>query len=174
MKVRVFVFFGILAASSLPVFAQAAARSPNAKQAADEVIALTRAHWAAEMRKDAAAWGKNVADDYTVFEGAYPTRIDGKATMQHVVDGNFSGSDTLITAEMANEKVQVYGDTAILSATTTSPRSGTRTARSRRRWRSRRASTSGRAASGCWSTPTSPRSRRPTRAVASRRGESPE
>ena len=35
--------------------------------------------------------------------------------MQHIVDGNFSGSDTLITAEMANEKVQVYGDVAILS-----------------------------------------------------------
>jgi len=117
MKVRMLVVLGmILAVSSVPVFAQAAAKAaPSAKQAADEVIALTRAHWAAEMKKDAAAWGKNVADDYTVFEGAYPTRIDGKATMQHVVDGNFSGSDTLITAEMANEKVQVYGDTAILS-----------------------------------------------------------
>lgn len=116
MKVRVLVVLGILAGASLPLFGQAAAKATSGnKTVADEVIALTRAHWAAEMKKDAAAWGKNVADDYTVFEGAYPTRIDGKATMQHVVDGNFSGSDTLITAEMANEKVQVYGDVAILS-----------------------------------------------------------
>ena len=116
MKIRILLAAGILAASTLPIAAQTAAKaSPNPKQAADEVIALTRAHWAAEMKKDAAAWGRNGADDYTVFEGAYPTRIDGKATMQHVVDGNFSGSDTLITAEMANEKVQVYGDVAILS-----------------------------------------------------------
>ncbi len=116
MKVRVLLVLGILAGASLPLFGQTAAKAVSSnKQVADEVIAITRAHWAAEMRKDAAAWGKNVADDYTVFEGAFPTRIDGKATMQHVVDGNFSGSDALITAEMANEKVQVYGDTAILS-----------------------------------------------------------
>jgi len=116
VKIRIAWCLGILAASSLPLFGQAAPKaSAGNKQIADEVIALTRAHWAAEMKKDAAAWGKNVADDYTVFEGAYPTRIDGKATMQHVVDGNFSGSDTLVTAEMANEKVQVYGDVAILS-----------------------------------------------------------
>lgn len=116
MKRRILVALGALIASGTVLLAQTSkpAAASN-KQAADEVIALTRAHWAAEMKKDAAAWGKNVADDYTVFEGAYPTRIDGKATMQHVVDGNFSGTDTLITAEMANEKVQVYGDVAILS-----------------------------------------------------------
>jgi ketosteroid isomerase-like protein len=116
------VGLAILLASVSAVSAQSAKSMASApptpslnKQVADEVIALTRAHWAAEMKKDASAWGKNVADDYTVFEGAYPTRIDGKVTMQHVVDGNFSGTDTLITAEMANEKVQVYGDVAILS-----------------------------------------------------------
>ena len=53
------------------------------------------------MKKDVAAWGKNVADDYTVFEGAFPTRIDGKAMMARIAEGNFSSSDTMITAEMA-------------------------------------------------------------------------
>ena len=67
------------------------------------------------MKKDPAAWGKNVADDYTVFEGAYPTRIDGKAMMQRIFEGGAGNSSTLVTAEMANEKVQVYGDVAILS-----------------------------------------------------------
>jgi ketosteroid isomerase-like protein len=100
---------------TLPLLAQAAKPAASNKQVADELIALTRAHWAAEMKKDVAAWGKNVAEDYTVFEGAFPTRIDGKAMMARIAEGNFSSSDTLITAEMANEKVQVYGDVAILS-----------------------------------------------------------
>jgi ketosteroid isomerase-like protein len=116
MKRRILGGLGILLASGMTVLAQSARPAPASnKQAADEVIALTRAHWAAEMKKDVAAWGKNVADDYTVFEGAFPTRIDGKAMMARIAEGNFSGSDTLITAEMANEKVQVYGDVAILS-----------------------------------------------------------
>lgn len=105
----------ILTGAMMLLAASAAARGQAAKSAADEVIAATRAQWAAEMRKDVAAWGKNVADDYTVFEGAYPTRIDGKDMMRRVAEGNFSSSDTLITAEMANPKVQVYGDVAILS-----------------------------------------------------------
>ena len=116
MRRRILGGLGVLIASIVPVLAQTARpAAASHKQVADELIALTRAHWAAEMKKDVAAWGKNVAEEYTVFEGAFPTRIDGKAMMQHIVDGNFSGSDTLITAEMANEKVQVYGDVAILS-----------------------------------------------------------
>ena len=116
MKRRILSFLGILAASSLPVLAQAASKpAVSAKQVADEVVAVTKAQWAAEMKKDVAAWGKNVADDYTVFEGAYPTRVDGKSTMQRIEEGNAGSSDTLVTAEMANEKVQVYGDVAILS-----------------------------------------------------------
>jgi ketosteroid isomerase-like protein len=35
--------------------------------------------------------------------------------MGRIAEGNFSSSDVLITAEMANEKVQVYGDVAVLS-----------------------------------------------------------
>jgi ketosteroid isomerase-like protein len=115
MKIRVLLVLGFLVVSSFPVLAQAKAAASSPKQVADEVIAVTRAQWAAEMKKDSAAWGRNVADDYTVFEGAYPTRIDGKAMMQRIFDGGAGNSATLVTAEMANEKVQVYGDVAILS-----------------------------------------------------------
>jgi ketosteroid isomerase-like protein len=116
MKLRILSSLGILVASSLPVLAQAASKpAVSAKQVADEVIAVTKAQWAAEMKKDIAGWGKNVADDCTVFEGAYPTRLDGKSLMQRVQEGNAGSSDTIVTAEMANEKVQVYGDVAILS-----------------------------------------------------------
>lgn len=115
MKIRVLLALGFLAVSSSVVLAQARAAAQTPKQVADEVIAATRAQWVGEMKKDSAAWGKNVADDYTVFEGAYPTRIDGKGLMQRIFEGGAGSSDTLVTAEMANEKVQVYGDVAILT-----------------------------------------------------------
>ena len=45
---------------------------------ADEVIAVTKAQWAAEMQKNTAEALKNVADDYTEFNGDYSTRLEGK------------------------------------------------------------------------------------------------
>jgi ketosteroid isomerase-like protein len=81
---------------------------------ADEIIAITRAQWAAEMQKDPATAMKNVADEYTEFSLSYPTRLDGKALNLKLAEVQ-AASDELIAAEMANEKVQVYGDTAILT-----------------------------------------------------------
>ena len=87
----------------------------SSKQVVDEVIAITKAQWAAEMRKDTPAAMKNVADDYTEFTEDYPTRLDGKAINMRISEANAGGSGSLVAAEMANEKVQVYGDVAILS-----------------------------------------------------------
>ena len=116
MKRLILFSLGILAVSSLSVLAQTAKPAPSStKQVTDEVIAVTKAQWAAEAKKDVAAEMKNIADDYTVFDGAYPTRLDGKGINQRLAEGAASGSDTIVTAEMANEKVQVYGDVAILS-----------------------------------------------------------
>jgi len=81
---------------------------------AEEIIAITRAQWAAEMQKDPATAMKNVADEYTEFSLSYPTRLDGKALNLKLAEVQ-AASDELIAAEMANEKVQVYGDTAILT-----------------------------------------------------------
>ena len=85
------------------------------KQLADEVIAITKAEWAAQMRKDVAAQMKNVAEDCTEFAGAFPTRLDGKAIITRLRETSASGSRSVVMAEMANEKVQVYGDVAILT-----------------------------------------------------------
>jgi ketosteroid isomerase-like protein len=117
MPRRVLFSLGVLVLSSVSVQGQTASKTPAgaAARVAEEVIAATRAQWVGEKTKDAAAWGRNVAEDYTVFEGAYPTRVDGKATMQRIVEGGAGSSDTLVTAEMVNEKVQVYGDVAILT-----------------------------------------------------------
>ena len=84
-------------------------------QAAEEVIAVTKAQWAAQARKDVAAAMKNVADEYTVFSPNYPTRLDGKALSIKLGEAAAGSSGTNVVAEMANPKVQVYGDVAILT-----------------------------------------------------------
>ena len=99
-----------IALLSLSVLAQS-----SDKQAADEVIAVTKAQWAAEMRKSTAEAMKNVADDYTEFNSDYATRLEGKALSMRLSEATTGGSGGLVAAEMANAKVQVYGDVAILS-----------------------------------------------------------
>ena len=83
--------------------------------AADEVIRITKAHWAAEMQKNAAAAMKNIADDYTEFNGDYATRVEGKELSKRFMEADLSASGKLVAAEMLNPKVQVYGEVAILS-----------------------------------------------------------
>ena len=85
------------------------------KQVADEVIAITKAQWAAEADKDIATAMKNVADEYTEFNPETPVRLDGKAINMRIGEALTTGSGRSILAEMANPKVQVYGDVAILS-----------------------------------------------------------
>ncbi len=83
--------------------------------ASDDVIAVTKAQWAAELKKDIGGYSKNIAEDYTEFNGDYPVRLDGKPINVHLTEGGFGSSSTTVSQEMANEKVQVYGDVAILT-----------------------------------------------------------
>jgi ketosteroid isomerase-like protein len=86
------------------------------EQVAKEVIAITKAEWAAQMGKEPIATiMQNVADEYTEFNSDSPTRLDGKDMNLRLFDVSRSGSDETVAMEMANEKVQVYGDVAILS-----------------------------------------------------------
>ncbi len=107
MRRILLVFVGV-AVLSLSVFAAH-------HTVADQVIAVTKAQWAAEMKNDVAAAMKNVADDYTEFNPDYPTRLDGKAMNVRLSEAFNSGSGDTVAAEMANPKVQVYGDVAILT-----------------------------------------------------------
>ncbi len=108
---RVLMVFVGVAVLSLTVIAGWS----NNSQVAEEVIAVTKAQWAAEMRKDVSTAMKNVADDYTEFNPDYPTRLDGKAMSVRLSEAFNSGSGDTVAAEMANPKVQVYGDVAILT-----------------------------------------------------------
>ena len=84
--------------------------------AADEVIAITKAQWAAEIaNKSSAEIMKDVADEYTEFNSGLPTRVDGKALATRMQEAATQGTDTLILAEMMNSRVQVYGSTAVLT-----------------------------------------------------------
>ena len=111
MIVLVMSFIGTsIALFNLPAVAQ------TNDQAAKEVIAVTKAQWAAQSaKKPASVWMKTVADEYTEFSPASPTRLDGKALNGRLGDALSSGSGESIADEMVNEKVQVYGDVAILS-----------------------------------------------------------
>lgn len=84
---------------------------------AAEIMELARAQWAAEVAgKSVDEQMSSVADDYTEFNPVWPTRIDGKSTSARL-DGAALGNDGArsIVGDMLNPKVQVYGDTAILS-----------------------------------------------------------
>ncbi len=85
-------------------------------QVAEEVIAITKAQWAARMKKQPVATiMQNVAAEYTEFNPNAPTRLDGKDLVSRLLEASVSGSGELVAAEMANPKVQVYGDVAILT-----------------------------------------------------------
>ena len=87
----------------------------DAKVAAD-VIAITRAQWAAEAQgKSVAEQNAALADDYTEFNGDYPVRLDGKALNSALSEALARSGDRAILGDMQNAKVQVYGDVAILT-----------------------------------------------------------
>jgi ketosteroid isomerase-like protein len=80
-----------------------------------EVIKLTYDQWAAEIAKDADASAAIMADDYTEFNADFPTRIDGKALNLRLAAALTEGGGSMLAGEMANAKVQVYGNVAILT-----------------------------------------------------------
>jgi ketosteroid isomerase-like protein len=81
---------------------------------AAEIMALARSQWAADIAgQPAERMMETVADDYTEFNGDYPTRIDGKT--MNLAMAAIPPSTKSVFGDMQNAKVQVYGDTAILT-----------------------------------------------------------
>ena len=70
---------------------------------ADDVIALAKAQWAAELANaPAAKVMETVADDYTEFNPTYPTRIDGKKLNEKFAEAAEKDATKLVVADMAN------------------------------------------------------------------------
>jgi ketosteroid isomerase-like protein len=87
----------------------------NPKVAA-EVMALARAQWAAEIAgKPVSEQTASLADDYTEFSAGAPIRIDGKAMNARLYQAATMDGAKPLASDMVNPKVQVYGETAILT-----------------------------------------------------------
>ncbi len=99
----------------MPSFTYAQANTNQ--QVADEIMGMVKAGWAAQAADpgNVAESFKNVADDYTEFNGDYSTRIDGKSVSMSLAEPAGKAPGRRVAAEMLNPKVQVYGDAAILT-----------------------------------------------------------
>ena len=86
------------------------------EQVAREVIAATRAEWdAALARRPAEEIWAHVAEDYTGFSMAWPTRLDGKELNLKVSEAFAGDAVYPLLSEMADPKVQVFGEVAVLT-----------------------------------------------------------
>ena len=92
----------------------APAQAADNPQVAAEVMALARAQWASEIAGEAMAQqNATLADDYTEFNGDCPTLLVGKTMLTRM--GEVTPNDKAMYSELQNGRVQVYGDTAILT-----------------------------------------------------------
>jgi len=106
---------GLLVVAGLVLNRVGVAQQPAEKAVADEVIRITRAMWAAGNQRDLAGAMKNIADDYTEFNGDYATRLEGKELSTSLTDAGFRDSGKTLVSEMINPKVQVFGNVAVLT-----------------------------------------------------------
>ena len=83
-------------------------------QVAAEIMALARAQWASEIAGEPMAQqNATLADDYTEFNGDFPTLLVGKTMSTRM--GEVTPNDKAMFSDMQNGRVQVYGDTAVLT-----------------------------------------------------------
>ena len=101
------------AIAGLMMIGSPALAGDNPKVAA-EVMALARAQWASEIAGQTPGQQLvSVADDYTEFNADYPTLLVGKDVASRMA--TVVPYDKAMYSDMQNARVQVYGDTAILT-----------------------------------------------------------
>jgi len=90
------------------------AQAADNPQVAAEVMALARSQWASEIAGEPMAQqNATLADDYTEFNGDFPTLLVGRTMATRM--GEVTPNDKAMYSDMQNGRVQVYGDTAILT-----------------------------------------------------------
>ena len=89
-------------------------RAADDPKVAAEVMALARAQWASEIAGQTSGQQMaSVADDYTEFNADYPTLLVGKSLATSMAEVPPYAKP--VFSDMQNGRVQVYGDTAILT-----------------------------------------------------------
>lgn len=102
-----------IAAASGACWAASGVAAEDPRVAA-EIIALVRHQWDAEISgQPTSEQTITMADDYTEFGEDYPVLFSGKALMDRYSAAPFDAK--ILFAEMMNPKVQVYGNTAVLT-----------------------------------------------------------
>lgn len=102
-----------IAAASVACLASPCAAADDPRVAA-EIIGLVRQQWDAEISgRPTSEQLVTMADDYTEFGEDYPMLFSGKPLMERYGSAPFDAK--ILYAEMMNPKVQVYGDTAVLT-----------------------------------------------------------
>ena len=112
------VILGLFILSSMAILPSTIYAQANAnQQIADEIMGIVKAQWAAEIADpgNLTESYKNIADDYTEFNGTYATRLDGKSLVMRLDEPSGKAPGRTVAAEMLNAKVQVYGEVAILT-----------------------------------------------------------
>jgi hypothetical protein len=83
-------------------------------QVSAEIMALARAQWASEIANEPMAQQNvSLAEDYTEFNGDFPTLLVGKTMSTRM--GEVTPYDKAMYSDMQNGRVQTYGDTAVLT-----------------------------------------------------------
>jgi ketosteroid isomerase-like protein len=101
------------AVSALMLIGAPACAEDNPKVAA-EIMSIVRAQWAAETANQSPGQQLSaVADDYTEFNADYPTLLVGKPMA--LAMGGIAPDVKPVFSDMQNARVQVYGDTAVLT-----------------------------------------------------------
>jgi len=122
-------------------------------QVAAEIMALARAQWASEIAGESMAQqNASLAEDYTEFNGDFPTLLVGKTTSTRM--GEVTPSDKAMYSACRMGACRSTA-TPPYSPTILPGLGAAQTARSRPRSLSRAACMSGREVGGCSSTPTS-------------------
>ncbi len=93
----------------------AASLADHHEGVAEAIIEITYKAWQADMDEDFEAGMALLAEDYTEFNGQFPTRIDGREMSGKLYAPFLQAEGSVVAAQMANPKVQVYGDVAILT-----------------------------------------------------------
>jgi len=114
MQLRKWSRGGAVGAIALMLMIGTPTQAADNPQVAAEIMALARAQWASEVAGEPMAQqNASLADDYTEFNGDFPTLLVGRTMSTRM--GEVTPYDKAMFSDMQNGRVQVYGDTAVLT-----------------------------------------------------------